>query len=169
MVILDVKDRTKPALLATFDYVPPFHGGNLGAAHTSLPVVVKQGEHPDLVVHTDEIFDCPPGFGRILDVSDLKAPDVVKASARPTSSCSPRSGSISSPTGSNRQAHVRVSGRSRRARARRRICRCSTAARRASCTSTGTTKACTRWTFPTRLRPCSSPLPLAVFPPPATA
>jgi hypothetical protein len=41
-------------------------------------VVVKQGEHPDLVVHTDEIFDCPPGFGRILDVSDLKAPDVVK-------------------------------------------------------------------------------------------
>jgi hypothetical protein len=78
MVILDVKDRTKPALLATFDYVPPFHGGNLGAAHTSLPVVVKQGEHPDLVVHTDEIFDCPPGFGRILDVSDLKAPDVVK-------------------------------------------------------------------------------------------
>jgi hypothetical protein len=78
MVILDIKDRTKPTLLATYDYVPPFHGGNLGAAHTSLPVVVKQGEHPDLVVHTDEIFDCPPGFGRILDVSDLKAPDVVK-------------------------------------------------------------------------------------------
>ena len=48
------------------------------ALRTSLPVVVKQGEHPDLVVHTDEIFDCPPGFGRILDVSDLKAPDVVK-------------------------------------------------------------------------------------------
>ena len=57
---------------------PPFHGGNLGAAHTSAPVVVRRGEHPDLVVHTDEIFDCPPGFGRILDVSDLKNPEVVK-------------------------------------------------------------------------------------------
>ncbi len=78
MVILDIKNRTTPVLLATYDYVPPYHGGFLGAAHTSLPVVVKEGEHPDLVVHTDEIFNCPPGFGRILDVSDLKAPEVVK-------------------------------------------------------------------------------------------
>ena len=78
MVILDVKDRSRPTLLATYDYVPPFHGGNLGAAHTSAPVVVRKGEHPDLVVHTDEIFDCPPGFGRIFDVSDLKNPEVVK-------------------------------------------------------------------------------------------
>lgn len=78
MVILDIRDRTKPTLIATYDYNPPFHGGNLGAAHTSLPVVTKEGEHPDLVVHTDEIFNCPPGFGRILDVSDLKAPEVVR-------------------------------------------------------------------------------------------
>ena len=78
MVILDVKDRTKPTLIATYDYVPPFHGGGLGAAHTSLPVVTHPGEHPDLVIHTDEIFDCPPAFGRILDVSDLKAPEVVR-------------------------------------------------------------------------------------------
>jgi hypothetical protein len=78
MVILDISDRTKPTLLATYDYNPPFHGGNLGAAHTSLPVVTKEGEHPDLVVHTDEIFNCPPGFGRILDVSDMKAPEVVR-------------------------------------------------------------------------------------------
>src|SRR6195256_6418860 len=78
MVILDVKDRSNPKLLATYDYNPPFHGGNLGAAHTSAPVVVRRGEHPDLVVHTDEIFDCPPGFVRILDVSDLKNPEVVK-------------------------------------------------------------------------------------------
>jgi hypothetical protein len=78
MVIIDVKDRSNPKLLATYDYNPPFHGGNLGAAHTSAPVVVRKGEHPDLVVHTDEIFDCPPGFGRILDVSDLKNPEVVK-------------------------------------------------------------------------------------------
>ena len=82
MLILDITDRTKPTLLATYDYVPPFHGGGLGAAHTSLPVVTRQGEHPDLVVHTDEIFDCPPGFGRILDVSDLKSPEVVRG-ARP--------------------------------------------------------------------------------------
>jgi hypothetical protein len=78
MVILDVRDRTAPKLLATFDYNPPFHGGNLGAAHTSMPVLTRQGEHPDLVVQTDEIFDCPPGFGRILDVSDVKHPEVVK-------------------------------------------------------------------------------------------
>ena len=78
MVILDIKDRTKPTLIATYDYIPPFHGGDLGAAHTSVPVVTKPGEHPDLVIHTDEIFDCPPAFGRILDVSDLKTPEVVK-------------------------------------------------------------------------------------------
>src|SRR6195256_4779171 len=78
MVIIDVKDRSNPKLLATYDYNPPFHGGNLGAAHTSAPVVVRRGEHPDLVVHTDEIFDCLPGFVRILDVSDLKNPEVVR-------------------------------------------------------------------------------------------
>lgn len=78
MVILDIKDRTAPKQIAAYDYVPPFHGGFLGAAHTSMPVVVKPGEHPDIVVHTDEIFDCPQGFGRILDVSDLKNPEVVR-------------------------------------------------------------------------------------------
>ena len=83
MVILDIKDRSTPKLLATYDYVPPFHGGNLGAAHTSAPVVTRPGEHPDLIVHTDEIFDCPPGFGRILDVSDLKNPDVVRGDRPP--------------------------------------------------------------------------------------
>ena len=78
MLILDVKDRTAPKLIATYDYVPPFHGGFLGAAHTSMPVVTGANEHPDIVVHTDEIFDCPQGFGRILDVSDLKNPEVAK-------------------------------------------------------------------------------------------
>jgi len=29
------------------------------------------------VVHTDEIFDCPPGFGRIIDISDLNNPHVI--------------------------------------------------------------------------------------------
>src|SRR5262245_42724418 len=64
MLILDVKERTAPKLLATYDYVPPFHGGFLGAAHTSMPVLMRANEHPDIVVHTDEIFDCPQGFGR---------------------------------------------------------------------------------------------------------
>ena len=78
MLVLDVRDRTKPQLIATYDYVPPFHGGFLGAAHTAMPVITNRTEHPDIVVHTDEIFDCPQGFGRILDVADLKNPEVVK-------------------------------------------------------------------------------------------
>jgi len=78
MLVLDVKDRQNPKLIATYDYVPPFHGGYLGAAHTSAPAPVPPGEHPDIVVHTDEIFDCPQGFGRILDISDIKNPEVVK-------------------------------------------------------------------------------------------
>jgi hypothetical protein len=77
MKILDIKDRSNPVLVATYDYVPPFHGGYLGATHTSAPVVVTPGENPDLVVLTDEIFDCPVGFGRILDISDLNNPDVI--------------------------------------------------------------------------------------------
>jgi hypothetical protein len=84
MKILDIKDRSNPVLVATYDYVPPFHGGYLGAAHTAAPVVVTPGENPDLVVLTDEIFDCPVGFGRILDVSDLNNPDVI-AGRRPYS------------------------------------------------------------------------------------
>ncbi len=78
MQVLDIRDRTRPVLIATHDYVPPFHGGFLGASHTSMPVVTVPGQHPDLVVQTDEIFDCPQGFGRILDVSDLKNPEVAR-------------------------------------------------------------------------------------------
>ena len=89
LVIVDVSDRSDPQIIARLDYVPPFSGGgnpggpNLGAAHTSAPVVVDPEEHPDLVVHTDEIFSCPPGFGRIIDVSDLKNPEVVDGDRDP--------------------------------------------------------------------------------------
>ncbi len=82
LVIVDVADRSNPRIIGRLDYVPPFNGGSLGAAHTSAPVVVDPNEHPSLVAHTDEIFTCPPGFGRIIDVSDLQNPQVV-AGERP--------------------------------------------------------------------------------------
>jgi hypothetical protein len=84
MQILDITDRSKPSLLGTYDYVPPFHGGFLGAAHTAAPVVVDKSRNPDLVLMTDEIFDCPNGFGRVVDVSDMNNPDVI-AKKRPAS------------------------------------------------------------------------------------
>jgi len=77
MVIIDVTNRAAPRIIGRLDYVPPFNGGGLGAAHTSAPVVVDPNEDALLVVHTDEIFDCPPGFGRVADVSDLLNPEVV--------------------------------------------------------------------------------------------
>ncbi len=77
LVIVDVTDRSLPQIIAQLDYVPPFNGGSLGAAHTSAPVIVDPDEHPSLVVHTDEIFTCPPGSGRIIDVSDVENPEVL--------------------------------------------------------------------------------------------
>ena len=44
-------------------------GGNLGAAHSLMPLTHNEESHPQLAVLTDEIFECPPGFGRIVDVS----------------------------------------------------------------------------------------------------
>ncbi len=77
VIVLDVTDRTAPRQLVTYDYVPPFHGGAAGAAHQAVPVVTPRSRHPDLIVQTDEIPDCPPGFGRIFDVSDLRNPEVT--------------------------------------------------------------------------------------------
>ncbi len=77
LVVVDVTNPSKPEVVSRFDYVPPFNGGNLGAAHTSTPVIVDSDRHPTLVVHTDEIFDCPPGFGRIIDISTLTNPQVI--------------------------------------------------------------------------------------------
>lgn len=79
MVIVDVSDRTAPRLLSRLDYVPPFNGGRLGAAHTSAPVVTSADEEPKLLVHTDEIFECPPGFGRIINISTLANPQVLSS------------------------------------------------------------------------------------------
>ncbi len=82
LVIVDVSDRSDPQIIGQLDYVPPFSGTtpggfNLGAAHTSTPIIVDPAEHPDLVVQTDEIFGCPPGFGRIIDISDMKNQEVT--------------------------------------------------------------------------------------------
>ncbi|MGE5141450.1 MAG: LVIVD repeat-containing protein, partial [Rudaea sp.] len=79
MVIVDVSDPYNPSIISQLDYVPPFNGGSLGAAHSSVPVVADPTQHPTLVVQTDEIFDCPPGFGRIIDISDLSNPQVISS------------------------------------------------------------------------------------------
>lgn len=76
LVVIDVNDPSTPKLVGQLDYVPPFNGGSMGAAHSAVPVVTDPNEHPDLVVLADESFDCPPGIGRIVDVSDLKNPEV---------------------------------------------------------------------------------------------
>ncbi len=77
MVIVDVSDPYHPSIISRLDYVPPFNGGGLGAAHTSAPIVVDPVKYPTLLVQTDEIFNCPPGFGRIIDISNLANPTIL--------------------------------------------------------------------------------------------
>jgi hypothetical protein len=77
LVIVDVQDPTRPRIISRLDYVPPYNGGSLGAAHTAAPVVVDPERHARLVALTDEIFDCPPGFGRLVDVSDVARPVIL--------------------------------------------------------------------------------------------
>lgn len=79
LVIVDVSDPRNPSVISRLDYVPPFNGGGLGAAHTSVPVIVDHDQHPTLLIHTDEIFDCPPGFGRIIDISNLANPQIISS------------------------------------------------------------------------------------------
>ncbi|MGN6188966.1 MAG: LVIVD repeat-containing protein [Conexibacter sp.] len=79
MVIVDASDKANPKVVAQLDYVPPFNGGSLGAAHSSVPVPTQDGRRPTLLIQTDEIFQCPPGFGRIVDISALSNPQVVSS------------------------------------------------------------------------------------------
>ena len=114
-------------------------------AHLGCRSSSRTGEHPDLVVHTDEIFDCPPGFGRILDVSDLKNPEVVKGE-RPANVV--LLSTFRFDYVSDKFDPEKNDVRLRRRRPRRPLghddasARGSTSARRASSTSPGTTKAC---------------------------
>jgi hypothetical protein len=77
MVILDVSDRAHPKQISRLDYVPPYSGQNFGAAHSSIPVLPKPDSVPKLVINTDELFGCPPGVGRVMDISDLSYPQVI--------------------------------------------------------------------------------------------
>ncbi|MFZ0009964.1 MAG: hypothetical protein WAK94_17145 [Steroidobacteraceae bacterium] len=78
-LILDMTNRSDPQVIEdSFDYVPPYNGGSLGASHTFMPVGMTEWEsqpanagHPTIAINTDENFGCPPGFGRVLDLTDL--------------------------------------------------------------------------------------------------
>jgi hypothetical protein len=77
MIILDVTDRTNPTQILRYDWVPPYNGGGLGAAHSVVPLLPDPSKLPTLVVTTDENFSCPSGFGRIFDISDATSPQIL--------------------------------------------------------------------------------------------
>ena len=77
LVIVDVSTPATPRVISRLDYVPPFSGGSSGAAHTAAPVIVDANSYPRLLVLNDEIFDCPPGITRIVDISDLSNPQFI--------------------------------------------------------------------------------------------
>jgi hypothetical protein len=79
VVVVDVNDPTKPTIISQLDYVPPFNGGSLGASHSFLPIVTDPAKYPTLAVDTDEIFSCPAGFGRVIDISDLTNPQIISS------------------------------------------------------------------------------------------
>ncbi|HEX9463671.1 MAG TPA: hypothetical protein VGB82_13825 [Alphaproteobacteria bacterium] len=78
IVVLDITDPSKPKRIdGGFDYSPPFNGdpglpreGCCPGAHTFMPAH-HTSELPTIAVLTDEHFSCPPGFGRILDITYL--------------------------------------------------------------------------------------------------
>jgi hypothetical protein len=78
IVVLDITDPTKPVRVdGGYDYSPPFNGdprlpreGCCPGAHTFMPAH-HVSPLPTIAVLTDEHFSCPPGFGRILDITHL--------------------------------------------------------------------------------------------------
>jgi hypothetical protein len=92
MIVLDVTDRTNPTQISRLDYVPPFNGGSLGASHTYMPAGFMEWEsvtgtvaQPTLAINTDENFGCPPGFGRVVDISNLGNPQILSTYRIPIS------------------------------------------------------------------------------------
>jgi hypothetical protein len=76
-LILDISDPTRPTVIGRYDYVPPYNGdpgdplGCCPGGHTAAPVPHEGSDVARLMVLTDEHFSCPPGFGRILDITYL--------------------------------------------------------------------------------------------------
>jgi LVIVD repeat len=93
-IILDVTNRADPKVVEdSFDYVPPYNGGSLGASHTFMPVGMIEWEsqppnadHPTIAINTDENFGCPPGFGRVLDLTDMNNVQLLATYQIPISS-----------------------------------------------------------------------------------
>ena len=84
VIILDITDPTKPAVVGEYDYVPPFNGdpglprpGCCPGAHTAAPAPHVGKPLPSLLVLTDEHFSCPPGFVRIMDITNPRAMAVL--------------------------------------------------------------------------------------------
>jgi len=84
VIILDITEPTKPSVLGEYDYVPPFNGdpglprpGCCPGAHTAAPVPHAGAPHASVLVLTDEHFSCPPGFVRIMDITNPKAMAVL--------------------------------------------------------------------------------------------
>jgi hypothetical protein len=77
MVILDVTDRTNPKQILRYDWVPPYNGGSLGAAHSVVPLLPNPAQQPTLAITTDENFSCPSGFGRVFDISNPTSPQIL--------------------------------------------------------------------------------------------
>ena len=79
VVILDITDPEKPVRIdGGYDYSPPFNGdprlpreGCCPGAHTFMPAH-HLSDLATIAVLTDEHFSCPPGFGRVLDITDPK-------------------------------------------------------------------------------------------------
>jgi len=76
VVIMDIGSPAQPVRIGGLDLTPPFNGdpgvplGCCPGAHTAQPVPTDDGALPRLMVLTDEHFSCPPGFARIVDISD---------------------------------------------------------------------------------------------------
>jgi hypothetical protein len=117
MIVLDVTDRANPKQLARYDYVPPYNGGSLGAAHTFIPVGYKDFESaptlsqstqpPTIAINTDENFSCPPGFGRVMDISDLSNPQLLSTYRIPIAddNFNPTTGTFTCPAGQQTVHH----------------------------------------------------------------
>ena len=66
---LDASDPKNVKQLGRYDYVPPYNGGSLGAAHTAAVSPHASG-NASILLTNDEIFACPAGLDRVVDVTD---------------------------------------------------------------------------------------------------